>query len=74
MTKSELSSSSLPERETALVALALKQLVAARAACLEALCSEDKTLRARLSGGTGSRGASFAASTKPRRTCAAQPA
>jgi len=61
MTKSELPSSSLPEPETGLVALALEQLVAARAACLEALCGEDKALRARLSGGTGSRGASYPA-------------
>ena len=47
----------LPEREATLVALALEQPVAARAAFLEAVCGEDKARRARLSGGIGSRGA-----------------
>ncbi len=51
MTESDLPFISLPEGEAALVALALDHPVAARAAFLEAVCGEDKALRAHLSGG-----------------------
>jgi hypothetical protein len=48
MNESELPPSSPPEREAALVALTLEQPVAARAAFLQAVCGEDKALRALL--------------------------
>lgn len=48
MNESELRSASPPAREAALVARALEQPAAARAAFLQAVCGEDKALRARL--------------------------